>query len=202
MTTPASGPLSVQSHINPELGRSGTAAFSMNDAAVRTLAGKASGAISFSDLRGKTAGTVSFQTVSAARQYIAGGEGVYYFKAAAAGFVAAPIGQVAAWAIPGGAAGTMPAVTLPDGTKVVAAIPHYQTNGDDYFSVFTDQDTTIARIDYVINGTSGSPVSGGTSTLNKNTAPAGGSQTEFSFAIGGDIDAIGTILTVDWTLTL
>ena len=57
-----------------ELGRSATAAINMNDAALRTLAGKASGAISLGDFRGKSnftpqtivrQGSASSQTVPA-----------------------------------------------------------------------------------------------------------------------------------------
>lgn len=55
MALPASGPLSA-SQINVELGRAVGAAFSMNDAAVRSLAGKPSGPISFGDLLGKSMG--------------------------------------------------------------------------------------------------------------------------------------------------
>lgn len=52
MTTPT-GTISL-SDVNTELGFSATALISMNDAAVRTLAGVPSGAISMDNLRGKT----------------------------------------------------------------------------------------------------------------------------------------------------
>jgi hypothetical protein len=53
MTTPATGPLAL-SAVNAELGLASTTQISMSAALTRTLAGVASGAIRFSDLRGKT----------------------------------------------------------------------------------------------------------------------------------------------------
>lgn len=53
MTLPASGQISM-SQVNTELGYSSSAAITLNNAAVRTLAGIASGAISLNDLHGKT----------------------------------------------------------------------------------------------------------------------------------------------------
>jgi len=55
MTLPSSGWIQV-SDINVELGRAWNAPFDINEAAVRALAGKPSGAISFSDFFGKSAG--------------------------------------------------------------------------------------------------------------------------------------------------
>tara|TARA_Y100000817_G_scaffold60478_3_gene45264 strand:- start:6496 stop:7620 length:1125 start_codon:yes stop_codon:yes gene_type:complete len=60
MTTPSSGPISAQ-HINTELGYPTTQQLSLNDSAVRTLAGVSSGTISYNDLRGKS----SFTAVAA-----------------------------------------------------------------------------------------------------------------------------------------
>ena len=53
MTLQSSGAISL-SQVNTELGLSSTASISLNDAAVRTLAGVASGAISMSNLYGKS----------------------------------------------------------------------------------------------------------------------------------------------------
>lgn len=79
MALPASGPLSA-SQINVELGRAVGAAFSMNDAAVRSLAGKPSGPISFSDLLGKSARTYVYDANLAvgASTSIAGATGYFY----------------------------------------------------------------------------------------------------------------------------
>lgn len=51
------------SQVNTELGRSSTALISLNDAAVRSLAGKASGTISMNDLRGKSASVTASMVV-------------------------------------------------------------------------------------------------------------------------------------------
>jgi hypothetical protein len=58
MTLQTSGAISLN-NVNVELGRSGTASINMNETAVRTLAGKASGAISMSDFYGKSNATVT-----------------------------------------------------------------------------------------------------------------------------------------------
>jgi hypothetical protein len=52
------------SQVNTELGRSSTATISLNESAVRTLAGVASGAISMNNLRGKSAMSVTASNVS------------------------------------------------------------------------------------------------------------------------------------------
>jgi hypothetical protein len=64
MTTPATGPLKF-SEINTELGLGSTTQRSMSSALVRTLAGVASGAISFSSLRGKSNRQVVTYVISA-----------------------------------------------------------------------------------------------------------------------------------------
>lgn len=60
MTLPLTGSISM-SQVNVELRRPATQTLSMNDAAVRKLAGKPTGTISMSELRGKTY-TVSVNT--------------------------------------------------------------------------------------------------------------------------------------------
>src|SRR5690606_17187083 len=62
MALPSSGVISL-SQVNVELGKAATAAITMNDSAVRTLAGVSSGAISMSNLHGKS--NIPFPTVSA-----------------------------------------------------------------------------------------------------------------------------------------
>lgn len=58
------------SQVNSELGRSPTQSINLNDTAVRSLAGKASGAISMNDLRGKSA--VQPLAASASPSYLSG----------------------------------------------------------------------------------------------------------------------------------
>lgn len=68
MTLPASPNAISLSQVNVELGLSATATISLNDTNVRTLAGVASGAISLSNLHGKTFSTEFNFTVSANTQ--------------------------------------------------------------------------------------------------------------------------------------
>ena len=63
MALPASGAITFN-NVNVELGLSGTATISLNDAAVRALFGKASGAISMSDGYGKSSVTYYIARVS------------------------------------------------------------------------------------------------------------------------------------------
>ena len=64
MALPASGAISL-SAVNTELGLSATAAITMNDAAVRTLFGKSSGAITMNDGYGKSNSVTAALTIAA-----------------------------------------------------------------------------------------------------------------------------------------
>jgi hypothetical protein len=94
MPLPSFGPISL-SQVNVELDKSATALISMNDVDVRTLAGVASGAISMSDLLGKSAGpakadttwSVVITTTTESTNYPAGirnGDAVFVFLQQAA----------------------------------------------------------------------------------------------------------------------
>lgn len=61
MTLPASGSLSM-SQVNTELGNPSTAQLNLNNSSVRTLAGISSGAIAYSNLRGKSGYTSTLYT--------------------------------------------------------------------------------------------------------------------------------------------
>jgi hypothetical protein len=63
MALPTTGPISL-ANVNVELGRSSTATISLNETAVRNLAGISSGAISMADLRGKSAVTITLSNQS------------------------------------------------------------------------------------------------------------------------------------------
>lgn len=60
MTLPSAPNSISMSQVNTELGRSSTASINLNESAVRTLAGVASGAISMDNLRGKSSFTLAF----------------------------------------------------------------------------------------------------------------------------------------------
>lgn len=67
MTLPT-GTISL-SQVNTELGKSSTATISLNDSAVRSLAGKTSGTISMNDLRGKSASVTASMVVGQASAF-------------------------------------------------------------------------------------------------------------------------------------
>jgi hypothetical protein len=68
MTLPVSGPISLN-NVNVELGLSGTALISLNQASVRTLAGVPSGAISMNNLYGK-GNRVSLSVIYSVSEYL------------------------------------------------------------------------------------------------------------------------------------
>jgi len=68
MTLPASGSISM-SQVSVELGRGPGASTSLGESTVRSLAGKASGAVSMSDLRGKTFSTYTPMTATGNNAY-------------------------------------------------------------------------------------------------------------------------------------
>ena len=63
ITTLPTGQISL-SDVNAELGRNPTASINMDDSEVRALAGKSTGAVSMSDLRGKSRDTIYYPTHS------------------------------------------------------------------------------------------------------------------------------------------
>jgi hypothetical protein len=78
MALPTTGPMTA-ALISAELGRASTAVMSLDDAAVRSMAGKASGTITMADLRGKVAETVVAFTLTCG--YFAGsgsGSSIYF----------------------------------------------------------------------------------------------------------------------------
>jgi hypothetical protein len=67
------------SQVNTELGLTSTATISLNDAAVRSLAGVASGAISMDNLRGKSAATISLNNETVNDLSFGGIAQAYYY---------------------------------------------------------------------------------------------------------------------------
>ena len=78
MALPSSGTISLN-QVNAELKKSATAAISMNDSAVRALAGVASGAISMSNLLGKSSVIVPTISVSSVSGTTTGKSGANYY---------------------------------------------------------------------------------------------------------------------------
>lgn len=77
MTLPASGAISF-ADINTELGYAPNAAITLNDTAVRNLAGKPSGVISLSDLYGKSAVTYKHSIGAFSGGYVGNSGGTYF----------------------------------------------------------------------------------------------------------------------------
>lgn len=77
MTLPASGAISL-AQVAVELGRASNAAITLNETAVRTLAGKPSGAISLSDLYGKSNYKIGLVSTPGFNDY--GSSGMFFFS--------------------------------------------------------------------------------------------------------------------------
>lgn len=122
MALPGSGTLSF-SQVNSELGRAASQGIDLNDGAVRALAGAPSGAISFSQLRGKSSYTpmsIQPQNVYDERQIQAGGSNYTGSWQAAVSVQGGAGGYSYAWSFNGASNG----FTLSTNNSYTATVTH------------------------------------------------------------------------------